>query len=468
MPGDVGVKPLIKTSRCTALVVVGLFGLAGCVSIAPIEPVKNPPTMFRSDNVVAVEFLNPARVGLRCGERGTEAFGLPVFHAMACGNGKLITMPDPCLTFTGGEYAGLLCDQRSRPAAALAPVPEWQALLQPASYQPAPRPAPTPLKPRAGAGVQVEFVHPSAVLQRCSTRGLEVSVSEKSELASCGNAGMMTVPNPCMILEAGWYPRTLCHEMAHANGWGMDHPGGSFLSDARAGVDPNDVPPPRAVLAALTSSGTLRPASESPAYLAFAAARAAGPLPAAETPPGVFAQLPEGAAGLTAPVMVLAGQPAPDLRHSVLEYMAANRSDAHGANAPARMTASLSANARMLRARLQPVALTLQPASTDTGARLALRPPALHQAAAVPALRPARPAPRAPAAVWLAMAMRERATGAVAFAATWLAAVLPDDPAMIEAITAPSAPGTPPTPGEKPMANPASRGDVEAGPAAGV
>jgi len=89
---------------------------------------------------------------------------------MACGNGKLITMPDPRLTVTGGDYAGLLCDQRSRPAAAPAPVPEWQALLQAASYQAAPRPAPTPLKPRAGASVQVEFVHPSAVLQRCRTR----------------------------------------------------------------------------------------------------------------------------------------------------------------------------------------------------------------------------------------------------------------------------------------------------------
>ncbi len=63
-----------------AIVAAGVLALSGCVSIAPQEPVKNPPTMFRSDNVVAVEFLNPATVGLRCGERGTQAFGMPVFH----------------------------------------------------------------------------------------------------------------------------------------------------------------------------------------------------------------------------------------------------------------------------------------------------------------------------------------------------------------------------------------------------
>lgn len=155
----------------TALFAAGVLALTGCVSIAPLEPVKNPPTLFRSDNVVEVEFLHPAKVGLRCGERGTQAFGMPVFHAMACGNGKLITMPDPCATITGGDYAQLLCDVRSQPATEPAPVPEWQALLQAASYQAPARAAPVPLKPRAANSVQVEFVHPSAVLQRCSTRG---------------------------------------------------------------------------------------------------------------------------------------------------------------------------------------------------------------------------------------------------------------------------------------------------------
>ncbi len=261
-----------------------LMALTGCVSIAPIEPVKNPPTKFRSDNVVAVEFLHPARVGLRCGERGTQAFGVPVFHAMACGNGKLITMPDPCATITGGAYARLVCDQREQPVFEPAPVPEWQGLLQPASFGQAARPAPTPLAPRAGAPVDVEFVHPTAVRQRCATRGLDVLTSEAADFAACGDTRLITLPNPCFALEAGWYTRTLCHEMAHANGWAMDHPGGSYLTDARAGVDPNDVPPPRALLASLAAPGALRPASESPAHLAFMAARAAETGPAAAAP----------------------------------------------------------------------------------------------------------------------------------------------------------------------------------------
>lgn len=96
-----------------ALLAAGLFGLTGCVSVAPLEPFKNPPTYFRSDNAVDVEFLSPAVVGVRCAERGTAFYGMPVFHAMACGNGKLITMPDPCSTFTGGAYAALACDARN-------------------------------------------------------------------------------------------------------------------------------------------------------------------------------------------------------------------------------------------------------------------------------------------------------------------------------------------------------------------
>jgi len=266
---------MLRTPRSfsASLCLVVLLGIQACVSVAPLEPIKNPPTSFRSDNTVEVEFLSPAIVGIRCGERGTAFYGMPVFHAMACGNGKLITMPDPCETFTGGSYAELLCDLRRQPAAEPQPVPEWQALIQPASFKAPARPSPTPLKPRARNSVQVEFVHPSAVLQRCNTRGLSVVTASEGEFASCGDSERLTVPNPCMVLTGGWYPRTLCHEMAHANGWAMDHPGGSFLSDARAGIDPNVVPPPRALIAALPEPGALRPASQSPAYLAYAAAK---------------------------------------------------------------------------------------------------------------------------------------------------------------------------------------------------
>ncbi|MBI1393473.1 MAG: hypothetical protein GC152_12090 [Alphaproteobacteria bacterium] len=184
-----------------------MLGLQACVSVAPLEPIKNPPTDFRADNVVDVEFLLPAKVGLRCGERGTQAFGIPVFHAMACGNGKLITMPDPCDTFTAGAYAALMCEERSRPALQPVDVPEWQSLLQPAGYTPEARPVPTPLKPRARDTFQLDFVHPAAVRQRCATRGLEVNVSETGDFAACSDGEQITMPNPCMSLEAGWYPR---------------------------------------------------------------------------------------------------------------------------------------------------------------------------------------------------------------------------------------------------------------------
>jgi len=417
----------------TAFVVAGLFALSGCVSIGPIEPIKNPPTKFRSDNVVDVEFLNPARVGLRCGERGTQAFGMPVFHAMACGNGKLITMPDPCLTFTGGDYASLICDQRSRQASAPAPVPEWQALLQPASYPTAARAAPTPLKPRAGASIPVEFVHPSAVLQRCSTRGLEVSVSGGSGLASCGDAEMMTVPNPCMILEAGWYPRTLCHEMAHANGWSMDHPGGSFLSDARAGVDPGDVPPPRAVLASLASSAPLRPASASPAYLAFVAARTPDVRPPDYiTLPLVFAALPEGGASRIDTLMDLPDVIAPGAGSALMDYASLQRTLVHGQTA-----------------------FLVPAAAPEAGpaASIMLASAGPHQVAALPRFQPMPAPPHHPAEIWLAVAVRERAGGALATAAKWLSAVLPDDPAMAEAITPRLIPAAPAPPSAKPMLN---------------
>lgn len=287
-----------------ALAVSVLFALGGCVSIAPIEPIKNPPTRFRSDNTVEVEFLHPIMVGPRCGERGTALYGVPVFHAMACGNGKLITMPDPCDTITGGAYADLVCELRARVADEpdIPELPDWQTLLQPASFAASGPAAPKGAK-ESSPSVRVEFVHPSAVYQRCETRGLETTVSSEDALPSCGNRTLLTMPNPCMMLTEGWYARTLCHEMAHANGWAMDHPGGSFQSDRLAGVDPQDVPPPREVLAALASSTAFRPASESPAYLAWAAARA----PQASVPAVLLA------AASPEPKVTLLSKPAPDL-----------------------------------------------------------------------------------------------------------------------------------------------------------
>lgn len=265
--------PQNKNQQCRSAVVfvASLLGLAGCVSVAPLEPIKNPPTYFRSDNTVAVEFLAPAVVGVRCAERGTAFFGMPVFHAMACGNGKLITMPEACATFTGGAYAALVCDTRRDVKSlrdAVSPFLVNASFIagKTAAFE-------TEETPSEGGTYKVEFVHPASVGMRCSLLGAPMREGEEDSLRACATPERMILPNPCMSLEAGWYPRTLCHEMAHANGWAMDHPGGSFQSDKKAGIDPADVPPPQFVMASLSSGAPLRKASESPTYLAYAAAK---------------------------------------------------------------------------------------------------------------------------------------------------------------------------------------------------
>ena len=256
----------------SVLFAAGLFGLAGCVSVAPLEPIKNPPTNFRADNAVDVEFLSPAVVGVRCAERGTAFYGMPVFHAMACGNGKLITMPDPCATFTGGAYAALACDARNEAKFLNETISPF---LINASFTAGKKAAREFAEAPASEGraIRVEFVHPASVYQRCFQLGARLVDGQEEGLRMCAGLDRIVLPNPCMQLEGGWYPRTLCHEMAHANGWAMNHPGGSFLSDKLAGVDPADVPPPRAIMASLSSGAPLRKASESPIYLAYAAAR---------------------------------------------------------------------------------------------------------------------------------------------------------------------------------------------------
>jgi|GEM_PF-2337860 len=113
----------------------------------------------------------------------------------------------------------------------------------------------------------IDFVHPASVAANCARRGLRLSQPEGGAGAFCSDGKMMTAPNPCLASSASWYSRTLCHEMAHANGWASDHPGGSFRSDKSRGVDPENVPPPRTIYASLDN---LKPASQSPAALAQA------------------------------------------------------------------------------------------------------------------------------------------------------------------------------------------------------
>ena len=99
------------------------------MTVAPLEPVKNAPAEFRGDNTVAVEFVSPMMVGVRCAQRGAHVFGVPQLNSMGCGDGRMITMPNPCQTLTSGWYARLLCHE-------LAHANGWSRTHEGGSYLP--------------------------------------------------------------------------------------------------------------------------------------------------------------------------------------------------------------------------------------------------------------------------------------------------------------------------------------------
>ena len=93
------------------IAVFSVMSLAGCMSFQPLEPIKNPPLQYRNDTVVPVEFVNPMEVGFRCAERGAKFLNMPGVNSKACASTDLVTMPNPCMTITGGWYAELLCHE---------------------------------------------------------------------------------------------------------------------------------------------------------------------------------------------------------------------------------------------------------------------------------------------------------------------------------------------------------------------
>lgn len=210
--------------------------LTGCMSLAAIEPVKNPPADYQADVSVQVEFLHPAKVGPRCAQRGVSIFGMPAPSAMACANTKLMTIPNACDTVTGGWYAEAVC-------AAIGHTHGWDAenevpadLLMPASWSPDQNfglRAQPKGGYRAATAIRVEFVEADKIGLRCAERGAVAFGRPTLNSISCSNAAMMTLPNPCSVVDGGWYADLLCHEMGHANGWPANHPGGSFLKDGR-------------------------------------------------------------------------------------------------------------------------------------------------------------------------------------------------------------------------------------------
>lgn len=218
------------------LVAVAALCLPGCITIQAIEPVISPPATFKGDVAVAVEFVQPGAIGFRCAERGAKFFGLPGINSGACADSHLITMIDPCSTVTAGGYANALCSglsayrQETRVLArtavetsqSQAPVLTKIGFAQPSRSSAATSRPPSPAAP-ATMAVKVEFVAPRAVEMRCAERGAKLFDAGDSFVA-CGDRMLVTMANPCDLETTGWYARTLCHEMAHVNGWASDHP----------------------------------------------------------------------------------------------------------------------------------------------------------------------------------------------------------------------------------------------------
>lgn len=215
------------------------LAMTGCMSIAAIEPVRSPPVDYQADVSVQVEFLHPARVGTRCAERGVSLFGMPMPNAMACANTKLMTLPNPCDTVTGGWYAEVLCREIAHTRGWEADEPEGAPRLMSASWTPdeaVRRPAGPEGEMRSAVAIRVEFVDAGDIGLRCAERGAVAFGRPTLNALSCSSHVMMSLPNPCSLTDAGWYANLLCHEMGHVNGWPASHPGRSFLKDGTVPV----------------------------------------------------------------------------------------------------------------------------------------------------------------------------------------------------------------------------------------
>lgn len=200
--------------------------LSGCISILAIEPVTAPPDYFLSDTSVAVEFLNPTQIGIRCAERGAKFFGLPGINSSACADTRLITVVDPCMTITAGEYAHSLCSARNTNAAPRSaqsrPAQGETHLANPQRISLKQEPFAAVAPKHAETVWRLEFVNPSLLETRCGARDLTLSGSPDGN-QYCVAERTITLANPCHSPQQGWYERALCHELGHANGWPADH-----------------------------------------------------------------------------------------------------------------------------------------------------------------------------------------------------------------------------------------------------
>lgn len=134
-------------NRKSLLTVLALIACAGCANMAAIEPIKAPPKEMRFDTSVEVEFVHPAKVGVRCANRGASYFGLPSINAGACSDTVLMTVPNPCYVIGGGWYASLLCHE-------LGHANGWQVNHEGGSYLPSAPIQPASESPEAKAAAQ--------------------------------------------------------------------------------------------------------------------------------------------------------------------------------------------------------------------------------------------------------------------------------------------------------------------------
>jgi hypothetical protein len=101
-------REITTMSKRTHAALAGALTAAGCATMSALEPTTVPPARLHHVPVTAqVEMVHPARVPIRCAERGTRTIG----PARGCANHGWMVIPHPC-TWPGNEsYARLVCHE---------------------------------------------------------------------------------------------------------------------------------------------------------------------------------------------------------------------------------------------------------------------------------------------------------------------------------------------------------------------
>lgn len=87
-----------------------------------------------------------------------------------------------------------------------------------------------PVVYQGDAAVKVEFIHPDLVGLRCAERGVTFFGLPGLNSMACADPALVSVANPCFVVNGGWYAKALCHELGHVNGWGADHKDGTYFA----------------------------------------------------------------------------------------------------------------------------------------------------------------------------------------------------------------------------------------------